>query len=447
MTTDTAETAAEQRTPRRSWYHRIDRRKWRLVLLVFLICKLGTFAVAAVAVPIMEYPRQVIAQHETIWPDELREDNFGPVSMWQHFDSEHYVALVDRDYLAPLNAEDRDKVERARAGETFPVNQTLHRFTFGPLYPVLGKVLAPLFGAVGALWLISNLAMLACLALMYDLTRAVFGDRVESAEDEAESGEGSGPGGLAAGVTPARTLTWLVVLPSAFLLQAVLTESLFLALVLGAFTLAERRRWGWVAVLAACFALTRSSGFVLALPLALVALRQGGYSLVRAESWKLYLRAAPAILAAPLAWFGFMLYCRHFTGDLFAYSHLQHAGWGVVAEPPPDFWSALTGEHVSRPMIKAISVLVMGAILLLGVRLIPIAYQVLAWLLLLVPLMIGEKWQQSIWRYAVEVFPMAWVLAHWLRRPRTETAGVAVSSALQGVLLLTWVISWTRMIV
>ncbi|NNG21263.1 hypothetical protein HJ590_17215 [Naumannella sp. ID2617S] len=434
MTTDTAETAAEQRPPRRSWYHRIDRRKWRLVLLVFLICKLGTFAVAAVAVPIMEYPRQVIAKHETIWPDEVHEKNFGPIRLFQHFDSEHYINLVGRDYLAPLTPSEQNEVEQARVGERITVSSGLHRFTFGPFYPLLGKVFAPVFGATVSLWLVSNLAMLACLALLYDLTRILFSDRC-------------GPGERAEGVTPERSLTWLVVLPSAFLLQAVLTESLFLALVLGALTLAERRRWGWVALVAAGIALTRSSGFVLALPLGLIALRQGGYSLVRRESWLLYLRALPGILAAPLAWFGFMLYCRHFTGDLFAYSHLQYAGWGVVASPPTDFWVALTGEHISRPMIKAISVLVMGSILLLGVRLLPIAYQVLGWLLLLVPLMIGDMWQQSIWRYAVELFPMAWVLAHWLRRPRTETAGVAVSSALQGVLLLTWAISWTRMIV
>ena len=422
--------AGASRVRRARW--RPDWVKWRKVLLIFLICKVAAFGVGAVAVTVMEFPRQQIQPTGQLWPDELSAANFGPVTMWQHFDSEHYVALVGKDYLQPLTPEERQQIKQARAGERFSVPQSLHRFTFGPLYPLLGKPLAPLVGAATSLWIISNIAMLACIALMYDLTHTVFAKR-------------AGPRG--AGVTPLDATTWLVVLPSAFLLQAVLTESLFLALVLAAFVLAERRRWGWAVLACAGFALTRSSGFVLALPLGLIALRQGGYSFVRWESWKNYLKAAPAILAPIAAWGGFLLYCRRMTGDLLAYSHLQYAGWGVVAGPPTDFWKPLLTGEFGQPLVKMLSVLLIGALLVSGVRLIPLAYQVTGWLLLLVPLMIGEKWQQSIWRYAVEVFPLAWVLSHWLRRPNSRIAGVAVSSALQGVLLLAWLMSWTRVIV
>lgn len=411
---------------------RLDRVKWRRVLLIFLVCKLAALGVGAVAVTVMEFPRQQILPTGQLWPDELNEGNFGPVTMWQHFDSEHYIRLVGQDYLKPLTGEEQTLIQRAEAGERFSVPGSLHRFTFGPLYPLLGKPLAPLLGAAGSLLLISNLAMLACIALMYDLTHTVFGNR-------------AGPKGE--GVGPIDGATWLVVLPSAFLLQAVLTESLFLALVLAAFVLAERRRWGWAMLAAVGFGLTRSSGFVLALPLGLVALRQGGYNFVRWASWKNYLKAAPAILAPVLAWAGFLLYCRQLTGDPLAYSHLQYAGWGVVAGPPTDFWQPLLTGEFGRPMVKMLSVLLIGALLVSGVRLLPLAYQVTGWLLLLVPLMIGDKWQQSIWRYAVEVFPLAWVLAHWLRRPGGRIAGVATSAAFQGVLLLAWLMAWTRMIV
>ncbi|OYO11739.1 hypothetical protein CGZ94_15120 [Enemella evansiae] len=421
---------------------RPDLAKWRKVLLIFLICKVAAFGVGAVAVTVMEFPRQQLLPSGQLWPDELSEANFGPVTMWQHFDSEHYIALVDRDYLAPLTPEEQTLIQRAEAGERFSVPGSLHRFTFGPLYPLLGKPLAPLVGAATSLWIVSNLAMLACIALMYDLTHTVFTRRGPGSSPGAER---AGPRG--AGVTPLDATTWLVVLPSAFLLQAVLTESLFLALVLAAFVLAEKRRWGWAILACVGFALTRSSGFVLALPLGLIALRQGGYSFIRWESWKNYLKAAPAVLAPILAWAGFLLYCRWMTGDLLAYSHLQYAGWGVVAEPPTDFWQPLLTGQFGRPMVKMLSVLLIGALLISGVRLLPLAYQVTGWLLLLIPLMIGEKWQQSIWRYAVEIFPLAWVLTHWLRTPGSRLAGIATSSALQGVLLLAWLMSWTRMIV
>lgn len=48
-------------------------------------------------------------------------------------------------------------------------------------------------------------------------------------------------------------------------------------------------------------------------------------------------------------------------------------------------------------------------------RRVPISYQTAGWLLLL-PLMISDKWAPSIRRYAVELFPMTWGLVYALRR-------------------------------
>ncbi|GAB3622870.1 hypothetical protein GCM10027418_09520 [Mariniluteicoccus endophyticus] len=398
----------------------LDRVKWRRVLAIFLVAKVAALLVAAVAVPVMELPRQQLGS--SVWPDETHEENFNPVTAVTHFDSEHYIALVDRDYLAPLDDDERQAIERARAGEEFSVSSTLHRFTFGPMYPLLGKVLAPVLGAPLALWLVAQAAMIVALALMYDLTRLVFGE----------------------GLDPTEAITWLVVLPSGFLLQAVLTESLFVACVLGAFVLAERRQWLWAIIPGLMLGLTRSSGFLMCLPLLLVWARQVGWWPTSREQWALTLRAVPGVAAPAIAWGGFMAYCFAMTGDWFAYPHLQHAGWGVTSGPPLGLVDGLF--DYGRPFVKAWSVVLMAAILLAGVRLLPASYQVLGWILLVVPLMIGDNWQQSIWRYAVEVFPVAWIAAHWLR-DRVRQIAMTVSAALQGVLLLAWTSAWTRMIV
>ncbi|MEK8105605.1 hypothetical protein NKG94_11505 [Micromonospora sp. M12] len=118
-----------------------------------------------------------------------------------------------------------------------------------------------------------------------------------------------------------------MLLPTAFLFQAALTESLFVCLALAAFYYAERRRWLLVGVLGYFLAMSRSVGLLMALPLALVLLRQ--------HDWRLgprallgYLRIGWPLLLLPAGWFTFMAYCRWRGGDWFAYQHAQETGWG-----------------------------------------------------------------------------------------------------------------------
>ena len=98
-------------------------------------------------------------------------------------------------------------------------------------------------------------------------------------------------------------------MPAAFLFQAALTESLFLCLVLACFYYAECRKWLLVGVLGFFLALSRSVGFVVVVPLALVLLQQeirrpyprAVFNCVKSGLW---------LLLVPAGWLSFMAYCR-----------------------------------------------------------------------------------------------------------------------------------------
>ena len=68
-----------------------------------------------------------------------------------------------------------------------------------------------------------------------------------------------------------RTVIYLGLFPMSVFLGAVYTESLFLALCIGAFFLAERGHWTWASIAAGGTMLTRSIGVAVVVGLALLA--------------------------------------------------------------------------------------------------------------------------------------------------------------------------------
>ena len=113
---------------------------------------------------------------------------------------------------------------------------------FAPLYPALVSLVGHAFFGhyVLAGIAVSLAATLGSFVLLYRLAEERLGD---------------------AGAY--RTVVYLAVFPMALFLQAVYSESLFLLLTLGAFALAERRRFGAAGVVAGLAILTRIAGVAL----------------------------------------------------------------------------------------------------------------------------------------------------------------------------------------
>ena len=144
-----------------------------------------------------------------------------------------------------------------------------------PLLPLLMRVAQPLTGGNIA-WaglLVAALAAIAAFALLY---------RLATRDTDP--------------LTAGRTVAYLALFPTAFFLLSAYTESLFLALTLGAFWAARQRRWPLVILCAALAGLTRVQGALLGLPLAIEYLAATGWR------WRPFaLGALPAQVRAWLA--------------------------------------------------------------------------------------------------------------------------------------------------
>ena len=101
-------------------------------------------------------------------------------------------------------------------------------------------------------------------------------------------------------------MIYLAFFPTALFLQAVYSESLFLFLSLGAFALAERRRFASAGVVVGLAVLTRPTGIALVPPLILLA---------RRRSWQLA-SALPVMAVYPL-----LLWRK--VGDPWAFAHAE----------------------------------------------------------------------------------------------------------------------------
>lgn len=299
---------------------------------------------------------------------------------------------------------------------------------FFPLYPMLVRGVGYATGRhwlLGA-YLVSNLAMLVALVLLYRLTALEFSD-----------------------ARARRVVVLACLFPTSFFLFAPYTESLFLALSLGAFYCARRRRWGLVAVLGILSALTRSPGLLLAPALAVEALLQWRSGPRGARSLPL-LRGLAAAAVVPLGTLLYLGYWERYGGDWRRPLDVQKSGWGKQSSWPWDtFWHGLKlGDQFvgSYPgayfTVDAIVVLVLLTVAVWAtVRLRP-SYAVYVWASLLFPmtLMWPGRPFLSLPRLFVVVFPLFWGIAAFEHRWRARDAVVAVCAgglALLGTFFVT----------
>ena len=202
--------------------------------------------------------------------------------IWRSADCSWYLGIADRGYN--------------QAAYTDPQP---HNWVFFPLFPLLERALAPLFGnSFRAGVFISNLAFLAALLVVRRLA-------LESGYSETES---------------SRALWFLCIFPTSYFFLAPLTESLFLLTVAASFLMAQRGRPLLAAVLFSLASATRPVGLI-AFPAFALALWEHHRALT--------LRTTAALLIAPLGGLLYALYLKLLTGSAFAFV-LNQAYWGRV---------------------------------------------------------------------------------------------------------------------
>lgn len=337
-------------------------------MLVFLAVRLMASAVAAMAWTCV--PANPVVPAGSYTGAELSPTGRILLGVWERSDALWYAHLALEGY-----------------------GGTGRSAAFMPLYPVLIRTLSwcglpPLFGGL----LISNGAFLLALVALFRLAERDFGPEV------------------------ARKVLWYQALfPASFFLLAPYTESLFLALSVGAVLTARQGRWGWAGLLGGLLAATRTVG-VLILPALLIeflAARRRG----RGAPWTriLWLGLVPAGLALVMGLHELA------TGNPLAFFHAQDDWQRQFAWPWWTLWGGLRQAFQFAGVEGGGIYLFEGAAalyaLVLGVGLLrmPACYGILAFLSLLPPLLwpYPGNLLMSLPRFVAVVFPLHLVLARW----------------------------------
>lgn len=376
-----------------------DSSAWGFVLGVFVASRLYYLLAGALLVRIVPIDP---------FQSETSDVPFRTLSIWAHFDGEHYVSVAENGYANP--------------GSASPA--------FFPLYPLLIRTAAELLGGPLSRGALSNIGVVVSLASF--LVALWFVYRI------AEDGWGAG---AARG-----TVLALAFFPTAFFFNSVYTESLFLMLSAGALWAARARENLLLACLFAVLAAaTRNVGLFLVIPLAFEWWQHRGE-----RNWRVaYLALAPSGLLAYMAylWWRFgdplLFYSeqtqweRSFAGPLGALVNAvtQAAKSLRTLLDPAAYESFSFGQLVyvlsgTNYLYNLLFLTLALTLLAIGMRYLPSGLAAYALALVLVPALFGteENPLMGMPRYLIVAFPLFVVLGVLLKDWRLLAGWVATSA-------------------
>jgi len=210
----------------------------------------------------------------------VQERSWDPVAMHSRWDSVWYLDI-------------------AKDGYSFNGPGKLSNIVFFPLYPALIKVVTPFTGGSPVLagWILSSAFLLLALVYLSKLVREFH----KTADPEL-------------------AIAFLLLFPTAFFLNAVYTESLFLFLSIATFYYALKKTFILAAAIGFLASLTRLTGALLVIPLVFEVWRT--YRGSRRFDWR-----ALSVLSVPLGTIGFFLFHRIRFGDFFLFFKVE-SWWG-----------------------------------------------------------------------------------------------------------------------
>ena len=350
-------------------------------LRIFFWSRLGLGLLAAASVLLLDAS---LNPERGRWDSERLHDVGAALDVWARWDSDWFVRIAERGYSWPSSTP-----------------------AFFPLYPLLvgglGRALASHYVLAGLL--VSLAACAVSFVLLYRLAGLRLGEEAAT-----------------------RAVLYLAVFPTSLFLGAVYSESLFLALAVGCFLLAERGRLGWAAVLTGLALLTRVQGVALLPALALFA-------------WRSERRGrAFALLAVPLLAFAvYPLVLGVWIDRPFAFLDAQDV-WDrhlSPAGPLGGMWQA-TAEGDVVELMFAVVMLALGVV---AWRRLGATYGLYALGALLLPMAFPSERLGGLYsfpRFALVAFPCFIALALLGRDRRVHAAAVTVSTAALAVFVVRW---------
>jgi len=325
---------------------------------------------------------------------------------WAHWDGVWYIKIADAGYA------DAD-------GST----------AFFPLFPLLLRYLGVLFdhNLVITGIAVSLLCFAGSVWLLFKLVARDFDDRVAT-----------------------RSVVYLSLFPASFFFQAVYTESLFLLLSLACFFWAREGRWRLSGLAGLLAALTRSTGVLLVVPMAVYYFQRRGWKLRRADAgvanllmvveglliWMAYLSVSfgkPMLFAEVQDQWRRRLTLPNVTIGRAIEAAAQGARQLLSGQYLDLYWPvAKPGDAyaVAEANLVGLAVLVVvGLCLAFGLRRLPPAYSLYGVAVVVYPLFFPAIYVPllSFSRFALAAFPVFVALALFTRdRPRAHAAIVVV---------------------
>lgn len=295
------------------------------------------------------------------------------LAIWQRFDANWYMSVAETGY-GGVPGDDH----------------------FPPLFPVLIRLLKPLFGdAFLAGLFLSHVTTLYALKLLYE-TFQEWGEDLQAK----------------------RAALFFLLYPASFFLFSVYSESLFLVAALLALRYMRSRSWAWAGFWAFCAILTRLQGAALLIPML--------YLMWRDKPW----------LRKPAHWFGLAL--PGLAGLFYLFLRSKQVSTGVVplvesawharlVLPWETYGYALqtlfSGNATFIDVLNWAVVTLFFVLLVVGWRYIPLEYTLYSVFSLLIILIriVDTQPLISMSRYALTLFPSFFVLGltaenPWMRR-------------------------------
>jgi len=378
-------------------------RTWPFVLAVWLGSRVFFFAVGAIGHAYVNFAQ----------PGGSPREPPGFLDYWAHWDGGWYAAIAEHGYFNKAST------------------------SFFPLYPILVRFADYLPGGA-AFWgvAVSVACLLAALYFLYEIAEELFDARVARA-----------------------TILAFAFFPSAFFMNAVYSESVFLAATTGTVWALRVRRHFLLACLFAYFAMaTRNVGIFLLVPLL----------------WELVGRRRTRLREGALGLVGslgglvaYMLYLAKGLGDPLYFAVAQRETWGRALTNPINTlhkaWTtgifatryafhphAIFGNNGAEPAFKAadtFNLILFGllvALVLLGTLKLPLDLWIYSVFVIAAPILTPSPYWAltSFNRYFLACFPLFVVLGWALSKSRVLLGAWLLASAAFGVYLTLLFVTW-----
>lgn len=318
--------------------------------------------------------------------------------IWGVWDSGYYLGIAENGYSINIGA---TKMTDGQAN-----------YVFFPLYPLLIKGLGIIIGNYYLAGLfISNLAFLVAVFYLFLLTKHFYD------EDTAY-----------------RSIKYIFLFPTAFILSGVFTEAIFLMLLMMTFYYAEKNNWLLSGIFGFLLALSRPVGVFMFIPLCILYFNKN-----RVDNRFKLDKNVLFLFLLPLGLFIFLFYVHNLTGNVFDYWKVKRLGWGhELTEPFSVLIKAMFSKDIFIFINAWISMFVL-VLITLNWKKIGLVYFIAGIISFFLPILTGPSAINSMSRYMLAVFPIYFVISNITKNKNVDSIVMIIFSMLQAFLMVFWV--------